>query len=941
MLTAATEAALRRSAADLAAYVENHPEAAPGAVCYSTRTARTPGAWRVALAGHEDIAARLRAVAGDEGSPRAHVGRAPSGAPRIAFRFAGFDAQAFEQAGQLLREAPAFREAMKGIAPEPDLVAALAEAGDGPVPPATAFPAWVAGQAALAQMLHAWGIRPASVAGEGPGALAALAVAGALTTDEALAAAAAWGRLLEAGEKPDGADLPERLGLPTLQTPTIPILNKGALAGRDLTEMLDAFDAVVVLGAGPDKSTNGRPRRPVLLPLLAPGTPALETLYAAVGRLWVGGAPVDPFALGAGPGRSRVGVPTYPFERTPYRVPPPAPPPPVATAGPAPASRETDVLGWMHEVAWEASPLPRPGSTSLARWVVVPAAVPAARRLAAHLHEELEFHGYACEQASPDGLPAALAGGPCGVVFVGPVGPPPPLDTLDALMRGQEQGALAFHAVGRALLAAPAARRPRGVWVLTEGAFPVDGGDAHRAPDRAMLAGLALALPDEIAGLDCRVVDLDPAVGTGQQLGTVLEELEAEAGSGLVAWRGGRRWSRHLRAHPTPHRPKPPAYRGDGVYLITGGATGLGAEVARSLAAHGATALVLVGRTPAGRDPRRTALVRDLRRAGADAEYRAADITRPEAVTALVGDLVKRHGRIAGVVHAAGIARAGSIGKKTRAQVAAVLAPKVRGTWLLARALRHAGQQVDFFACFSSISAVAPGLGGGLSDYVAANAFLDAFAHAERAQGRPVTSINWSIWSEAGLGANPLILKNLAARGIHGISTEDGVRAFHHALVYGTGQVVVLNHAPQADSDPATSFNGESRTGTRPATPRSAPARPMSTRAVAPAHEETPHGTPSSADIERLIQSLLAEKLDTPPDEVAVEVPFVALGLDSLDALDLVADLEKTRGWSLPETLFFEYQTIRELARFLSTYPAPGTPERLPTPAATAGPSTL
>jgi acyl carrier protein len=191
-----------------------------------------------------------------------------------------------------------------------------------------------------------------------------------------------------------------------------------------------------------------------------------------------------------------------------------------------------------------------------------------------------------------------------------------------------------------------------------------------------------------------------------------------------------------------------------------------------------------------------------------------------------------------------------------------------------------------------------------------------------------VTSINWSIWSEAGLGANPLILKNLAARGIHGISTEDGVRAFHHALAYGTAQVAVLNHAPGGAA--AAAFNGEARTGTRPATPRSAPA-----------HEATPPGTPSSADIERLIQSLLAEKLDTPPDEVAVEVPFVALGLDSLDALDLVADLEKTRGWSLPETLFFEYQTIRELARFLSTYPAPGTPERLPTPAATAGPSTL
>ncbi|MEH0532830.1 KR domain-containing protein [Streptomyces stelliscabiei] len=53
----------------------------------------------------------------------------------------------------------------------------------------------------------------------------------------------------------------------------------------------------------------------------------------------------------------------------------------------------------------------------------------------------------------------------------------------------------------------------------------------------------------------------------------------------------------------------------------------------------------------------------------------------------------------------------------------------------------------------SSVSAVRPGLAGALGDYAAANSFLDAFAAAERAAGRPWLSIALGPVTDTGLAS--------------------------------------------------------------------------------------------------------------------------------------------------------------------------------------------
>jgi hypothetical protein len=84
---------------------------------------------------------------------------------------------------------------------------------------------------------------------------------------------------------------------------------------------------------------------------------------------------------------------------------------------------------------------------------------------------------------------------------------------------------------------------------------------------------------------------------------------------------------------------------------------------------------------------------------------------------------------------------------------------------------------LDFFVCFSSVSALlgATGQGG----YAAANAFLDSFAHYRRSLGLPACAIDWGMWDETGMAAemNQRARSNLIHRGLGVIPVETALAA--------------------------------------------------------------------------------------------------------------------------------------------------------------------
>ena len=136
----------------------------------------------------------------------------------------------------------------------------------------------------------------------------------------------------------------------------------------------------------------------------------------------------------------------------------------------------------------------------------------------------------------------------------------------------------------------------------------------------------------------------------------------------------------------------------------------------------------------------------------------SAEVADSEQMQAALGSATERFGPIDGVIHAAGVPGDGAIQLKSREEAMAVLRGKVHGTRVLAEVLSK--QHPDFLVLCSSVNAVVGGFGQ--VDYCAANAFLDAFAHAHKARtGMTTISVNWDMWSDVGMALNTNVPERL------------------------------------------------------------------------------------------------------------------------------------------------------------------------------------
>jgi acyl carrier protein len=129
----------------------------------------------------------------------------------------------------------------------------------------------------------------------------------------------------------------------------------------------------------------------------------------------------------------------------------------------------------------------------------------------------------------------------------------------------------------------------------------------------------------------------------------------------------------------------------------------------------------------------------------------SADVTDLEQMHNAMTQVKERFGTIHGVIHSAGIPGGGVIQLKRPEIAASVLAPKVKGTWVLEELLKDT--PLDVFVLCSSTFAITSRFGQ--VDYCAANAFLDAFAHYKSSKDSTFTvSINWDGWQEVGMAVN-------------------------------------------------------------------------------------------------------------------------------------------------------------------------------------------
>ncbi len=251
--------------------------------------------------------------------------------------------------------------------------------------------------------------------------------------------------------------------------------------------------------------------------------------------------------------------------------------------------------------------------------------------------------------------------------------------------------------------------------------------------------------------------------------GFLIDEALREDGAREIRFRDGQREVKTL-VEMSPRNDEITWFRPQGVYLITGGAGGLGQIFSEHLARNYQARLIWVGRSELTGD--QSARIEQFRAQGAEVLYLRGDVTRSEEVFEVICQAKARFGALNGVIHAAGVLRNSFLLHKRVEDLRQVIAAKVRGTLNLDQAL--ATEPLDGFLLCSSIASLLPE--AGQSDYAFANRFLDEFAsRREELRDRGLRSgrtmaINWQMWRDGGIVAG-LSIEELQTRAEQTVQT--------------------------------------------------------------------------------------------------------------------------------------------------------------------------
>ena len=455
--------------------------------------------------------------------------------------------------------------------------------------------------------------------------------------------------------------------------------------------------------------------------------------------------------------------------------------------------------------------------------------------------------------------------------------------------------------------------------VLTRGAadLPEQPLDLGSAAVWGLLRTAQLEHPDRFV-----LLDTDGPDGTAAALPGALAAAEPQ-----LAVRAGRLYApRLVRPRASTAAPEPVRFAPEGTVLLSGGGV-LAAALARHLVAeHGVRHLRLLSRR--GPEAPGVAQLRsELAHMEAELTAVACDVTSRQELTAALAGVPEQH-PLCAVVHTAGVLDDGLLEGLTPERLRSVLQPKADAAWHLHELT--SGGELAAFVVFSSAAGVfgSPGQAA----YAAANATLDALAATRRRQGLPGTSLAWGLWDQrSGLTSDLAQADRLrmARSGVRGLTDAEGTALFDAALATGVPLAVPIHLDLAGYRGRPVPPLLRSLVRTRP---RTAPdTGPLRRRLAAAGPEQR----------ERVLRELVLDQAAAvlghrDADALSDTDAFLAVGFDSLTAVELRNRLGQATGLRLRPSVVLDSGTPAALAALLTTALAEAPSAAAPTDPASA-----
>lgn len=533
--------------------------------------------------------------------------------------------------------------------------------------------------------------------------------------------------------------------------------------------------------------------------------------------------------------------------------------------------------------------------------------------------------------------------------------------SLEALEQAQEQGIYSLLFLIQALAKVQNSDHSIQLLFISSHIQSVSSTDSI-AYEKSTVLGLLKTIPQELPWLNCRHIDL-PFEKVETNGAYILQELQVPSKEREVAYRNEQRFVPRLEKVSLQSEPKHPIpFKQGGTYLLSGGLGGVGIQIAQYLLKYYQARLLLVGRTPLPEKStwnthlekedaisQRIKAYQELEQLGGEVIYETVDICDLKQLLTIVEKAEARWEKnLDGVIHLAGTFHEQLVLEETQENLAAVLRPKLLGSWALHQLIKDNADSI--FINFSSLHGFFGSTAVGA--YAAANSFLDRFSHYQKYEsGLQSHCLVWSMWDETGMSQGYQMKNLIRAKGYYVMSSSQGISSMlaglHHDQAHlfigldGSNPNVrrfmleaeVLQKLTAYFTSKTSSrmTRADLQVRDRISTPITCdfvhlPKMPLtvsgeidrerlrrgnegrkSTESVAPRNE-----------FERQLASLWQEVLGVP--QVGIDENFFELGGNSIKAMSLLNKLQAQISQILHPTALFEAPTIAKFVAYLNEH---------------------
>lgn len=498
----------------------------------------------------------------------------------------------------------------------------------------------------------------------------------------------------------------------------------------------------------------------------------------------------------------------------------------------------------------------------------------------------------------------------------------PPSEFLlhdDSLLAKQKAGVLLLFRLIKALLHAGYGGKRLSVDVLTFQTQRAYTGDRIN-PVHASVHGLIGALAKEYPNWQIRLLDLEPGWETSiETLLTLPPDTE-----GNTWCLRGREWLCQ-RLAPVNLAPgmQHNGYRKGGVYVVIGGAGGIGEVWTAYMIRRYQAQIVWLGRRRQDESISASIERVSVSTTGPKPIYIEADAADTQSLDHAYQVIKARFGAIHGVIHAAIVLRDQSLANMQEDDFRAGLGAKIDVSVRLAQIFRK--EPLDFVLFFSGMMSFARR--AGQSNYAAGCTFKDAFAiRLARDWPCAVKIMNWGYWGSAGIVASDEYRARMELDGIGSITPSDAMKALETLLASPIEQMAFIK---ASKSVLEAGFASERLIDVIFNTPgfnsdyRSMVELPALPDLITGMNIERGQPVRPTGQAEPILHDLIGEAsrlLNVHPEEIDPNAEFAEYGLDTVQLAELLSKLNRRFMVEAEMQAFTDWTTLNQIAQAVSRF---------------------